>query len=131
MRWRPGTARREGLDVVEVVEELDASGAGRARAELFIHPGFDFRVISGLMTNFHLPKSSLLILGDARSNYSDLSVTVLRDLAARARHAYWLNPEHPRHWDTGDSAAGAYGDVVAMVECRNLAQLGEFVHDLA
>jgi uncharacterized protein with von Willebrand factor type A (vWA) domain len=77
------------------------------------------------------PKSSLLILGDARSNYSDLSVRVLGDLAARARHAYWLNPEHPRHWDTGDSAAGAYGDVVRMVECRNLTQLGEFVHDLA
>jgi uncharacterized protein len=77
------------------------------------------------------PKSSLLILGDARSNYSDLSVPVLRDLAGRARHAYWLNPEHPRHWDTGDSAAGAYGDVVTMVECRNLTQLGDFVHDLA
>jgi S-adenosylmethionine:tRNA ribosyltransferase-isomerase len=36
--------------------------AGRADAEIFIHPGFDFRVISGLMTNFHLPKSSLLML---------------------------------------------------------------------
>jgi S-adenosylmethionine:tRNA ribosyltransferase-isomerase len=36
--------------------------AGRADAELFIHPGFDFQVISGLMTNFHLPKSSLLML---------------------------------------------------------------------
>lgn len=36
--------------------------AGRAEAEIFIHPGFDFRVISGLMTNFHLPKSSLLML---------------------------------------------------------------------
>jgi uncharacterized protein len=77
------------------------------------------------------PKSSLLILGDARSNYSDLSVPVLRDLAGRARHAYWLNPEHRRHWDTGDSAATAYADVVPMVECRNLTQLGEFVHDLA
>jgi uncharacterized protein with von Willebrand factor type A (vWA) domain len=77
------------------------------------------------------PKSSLLILGDARSNYSDLSVPLLRELARRARHAYWLNPEHRRHWDTGDSAAGAYGDVVPMVECRNLTQLGEFVHDLA
>ena len=52
------------------------------------------------------------------------------DLAGAARHAWWLNPEHPRHWDTGDSAAGAYGDVVPMVECRNLTQLGEFVHDL-
>jgi S-adenosylmethionine:tRNA ribosyltransferase-isomerase len=36
--------------------------AGRADAEIFIHPGFDFQVISGLMTNFHLPKSSLLML---------------------------------------------------------------------
>ena len=58
------------------------------------------------------PRSSLLILGDARSNYSDLGVDVLKDLAGRARHAYWLNPEHPRHWDTGDSAAGPYGAVV-------------------
>lgn len=36
--------------------------AGRADATLFIHPGFEFRVISGLLTNFHLPKSSLLML---------------------------------------------------------------------
>ncbi len=76
------------------------------------------------------PRSSLLILGDARSNYSDLGVEVLKDLAGRARHAYWLNPEHPRHWDTGDSAAGPYGSVVSMVECRNLAQLSDFVRAL-
>jgi uncharacterized protein with von Willebrand factor type A (vWA) domain len=76
------------------------------------------------------PRTSLLILGDARSNYSDLGVDVLKDLTGRTRHAYWLNPEHPRHWDTGDSAAGPYGAVVPMVECRNLAQLSEFVRDL-
>jgi uncharacterized protein with von Willebrand factor type A (vWA) domain len=76
------------------------------------------------------PRTSLLILGDARSNYSDLGVDVLKDLAGRTRHAYWLNPEHPRHWDTGDSAAGPYGAVVPMVECRNLAQLSDFVRDL-
>ena len=44
----------------------DSSGArvnsGRAEATLFIHPGFQFRVVSGLLTNFHLPKSSLLML---------------------------------------------------------------------
>ena len=76
------------------------------------------------------PKSSLLILGDARSNYSDLNLDVLKRLAGSARHAWWLNPEHRRHWDTGDSAATKYGDVVPMVECRNLVQLGEFVHDI-
>ncbi|GAB3195815.1 VWA domain-containing protein [Nocardioides hungaricus] len=76
------------------------------------------------------PRSSLLILGDARSNYADLHVDVLTRLAGSARHAWWLNPEHRRHWDTGDSAATKYGAVVPMAECRNLTQLGEFVHDI-
>jgi uncharacterized protein with von Willebrand factor type A (vWA) domain len=76
------------------------------------------------------PKSSLLVLGDARSNYSDLNTQALREMAGRARHAWWLNPEHPRHWDTGDSAATPYGAVVPMVECRNLAQLSDFVRSL-
>ncbi|MBA2955340.1 VWA domain-containing protein [Nocardioides sp. MAH-18] len=76
------------------------------------------------------PKSSLLILGDARSNYADLHVDVLQRLAGSARHSWWLNPEHRRHWDTGDSAASRYGAVVPMVECRNLTQLGGFVHDI-
>ena len=39
--------------------------AGEGRAEIFIHPPFDFLVISGLLTNFHLPKSSLLMLVSA------------------------------------------------------------------
>ena len=36
--------------------------SGSAVAEIFIYPGFDFQVVSGLLTNFHLPKSSLLLL---------------------------------------------------------------------
>jgi len=35
---------------------------GGADAETFIYPGFPFQVVSGLLTNFHLPKSSLLML---------------------------------------------------------------------
>jgi hypothetical protein len=77
------------------------------------------------------PRTSLLVLGDARSNYSDLAVETLVELAGRARHAWWLNPEHPRHWDSGDSAAGPYSAAVPMVECRNLAQLSDFVRSLA
>jgi uncharacterized protein with von Willebrand factor type A (vWA) domain len=77
------------------------------------------------------PRSSLLILGDARSNYGDLALPVLTELAQRAKHAYWLNPERRGIWDTGDSRAGEYGALVSMVECRNLAQLSEFVRGLA
>jgi uncharacterized protein with von Willebrand factor type A (vWA) domain len=76
------------------------------------------------------PKTSLLILGDARSNYSDLALDKLQEMQRNSRHAWWLNPEHRGHWNTGDSVAGKYGEIVPMVECRNLTQLGEFVHDI-
>lgn len=39
--------------------------AGRGLADVFIYPGFAFRVVQGLVTNFHLPKSSLLMLVSA------------------------------------------------------------------
>ncbi|MEO3794363.1 VWA domain-containing protein [Nonomuraea sp. B10E15] len=77
------------------------------------------------------PKTSLLILGDARSNYQPPALDVLASLVSRARHAYWLNPEPRRQWDTGDSLASDYGQVVPMHECRNVAQLAAFVETLA
>ncbi|MFI6739621.1 VWA domain-containing protein [Nonomuraea sp. NPDC050451] len=77
------------------------------------------------------PKTSLLILGDARSNYQPPALDVLRSLVSRSRHAYWLNPEPEAQWDTGDSVASEYGAVVPMHECRNVAQLTAFIETLA
>ncbi|MGN9784116.1 vWA domain-containing protein [Nonomuraea sp. ZG12] len=76
------------------------------------------------------PKTSLLILGDARSNYQPPALDVLRSLAGRARHAYWLNPEPRAQWDTGDSIATDYGTVVPMYECRNVVQLTAFIESI-
>ena len=121
---------RPGADVVDVMNDLAAS---TAHAALWgrTNYGRAFTKFQEQYADALGPKSSLLILGDARSNHSDLAVDALKEMAGNARHAWWLNPEHPRHWDTGDSAAGPYGEVVPMVECRNLTQLGEFVHDIA
>jgi S-adenosylmethionine:tRNA ribosyltransferase-isomerase len=59
-----------GTTTTRALEDAARRGDGRvtarkAQAEIFIHPGFEFRVISGLLTNFHLPKSSLLMLVSA------------------------------------------------------------------
>jgi len=39
--------------------------AGSRETDIFITPGYDFRVVDGLMTNFHLPKSTLFMLVSA------------------------------------------------------------------
>jgi len=115
-----------GGDVVEVMENLAAS---TAHAALWgrTNYGRAFTRFAEEHSDALGPKTSLLVLGDARSNYSDLALPVLRELTDAVRHAWWLNPEHARHWGTGDSAAPAYGEIVPMVECRNLTQLEEFV----
>ncbi|WP_131746138.1 VWA domain-containing protein [Frankia sp. Cppng1_Ct_nod] len=74
------------------------------------------------------PKTSLLVLGDARNNYRATAAPVFRKLCAQARHAYWLNPEPRTYWGSGDSATRAYADLVdEMVECRNVEQLQAFI----
>ncbi|MGI5131718.1 vWA domain-containing protein [Pseudonocardia sp. CA-107938] len=75
-------------------------------------------------------KTSLLILGDGRTNYRDANLTVLRRLTGVARHAHWLNPEPRRQWGAGDSAALKYADVLPMHECRTAAQLADVVEAL-
>jgi uncharacterized protein with von Willebrand factor type A (vWA) domain len=76
------------------------------------------------------PRTSLLILGDARNNYRATSAPVLRKLVQQCRHAYWLNPEPRASWGSGDSATTQYAEVIEMVECRNAAQLAAFVQRL-
>ncbi len=76
------------------------------------------------------PRTSLLILGDARNNYRATGLATLRSLVQRSRHAYWLNPEPRAYWGSGDSATGVYEDAIEMVEVRNAVQLEEFVQRL-
>ena len=78
------------------------------------------------------PKTTVMILGDARNNYHASQAWVLKEMRHRARHVYWLNPEPRSYWDTGDSIVGEYGvHCDGVFECRNLRQLEGFVDHLA
>ncbi|MFC7865849.1 VWA domain-containing protein [Streptomyces sp. S816] len=73
------------------------------------------------------PRTTVFVLGDARTNQSDPNLPAVREIARRARRVYWLNPEPAGQWGTGDSAAPAYAGLVEMHECRTARQLGGLV----
>jgi S-adenosylmethionine:tRNA ribosyltransferase-isomerase len=60
---------------------------GRRATSLFIYPGYDFHVVNRLLTNFHLPKSTLLMLVTAFAGY-DLIMRAYRE-AVRERYRFF------------------------------------------
>jgi len=77
------------------------------------------------------PKTTILLLGDARNNYHAAQSWVVKEMQKRGRHVYWLNPEPKSYWNTGDSIVGEYGTFTdGVYECRNLRQLEGFVEKL-
>jgi len=94
---RINRARADGRRVIAVgttttraLEDTAIRGSGTVRpgtafADLFIYPGFDFQVIGGLLTNFHLPKSSLLMLVSAFAGLERLLAAYHKAVAQRYR----------------------------------------------
>jgi len=77
------------------------------------------------------PRTSVVVLGDARNNYHSANAWVLGEVRKKARRVYWLNPEPRSYWDTGDSVASLYAvHCDGVYECRNLRQLERFVAEV-
>ncbi len=78
------------------------------------------------------PRTSIMILGDARNNYHASESWIIKAMREKARDVYWLNPEPNSYWDTGDSIVGEYAQHCdGTFEVRNLRQLEGFVENLA
>jgi uncharacterized protein with von Willebrand factor type A (vWA) domain len=76
-------------------------------------------------------RSTVLVLGDARTNYHAPGAEALKELSRRAGHLFWLNPESYSAWDSGDSVISQYAPFCdAVVECRNIRQLRAFIEQL-
>ncbi|MGH9672687.1 MAG: S-adenosylmethionine:tRNA ribosyltransferase-isomerase, partial [Bryobacteraceae bacterium] len=66
-----------GTTAVRAIETLAATGRPAGETDLFIHPGFEFRLTDAILTNFHLPRSSLLVLVSAFAGV-DLTLAAYR-----------------------------------------------------
>lgn len=73
-----------GTTTVRTLETAAASGmlaAGGESSQLFIYPGYPFRFIDAMLTNFHLPRSTLLMMASAFAGY-DLMMRAYREAVA-------------------------------------------------
>jgi S-adenosylmethionine:tRNA ribosyltransferase-isomerase len=77
-----------GTTTVRVLETLGRSGAlsaGQGWTEIFIYPGYQFKVVDGLLTNFHLPRSTLLMLVSALAGRERVLAAYQEAIAASYR----------------------------------------------
>jgi S-adenosylmethionine:tRNA ribosyltransferase-isomerase len=76
-----------GTTTVRVLETLARGGPLRGRTELFVTPGFEFRRVDALLTNFHLPRTTLLALVMAFAGVDE--TRALYDLAIAERYRFY------------------------------------------
>jgi uncharacterized protein len=76
-------------------------------------------------------KTTLIIVGDGRSNYMNPEDAILGQMRERCRRVIWLNPEQENLWGTGDSEIMSYMHHCHEVrQCRNVNQLFTFIEEL-
>ena len=76
-------------------------------------------------------RSTVIICGDARTNYRPDGAEALKAIAAQARRVFWLNPEPEHEWGATDSAMDGYRAYCrGAFEVRSLRQLGDVIASL-
>jgi uncharacterized protein len=77
------------------------------------------------------PRSTVIVLGDARTNGREPHAQVFGHVAERAGRTFWINPEPRLYWNYGDSVMSAYEPFCdGVFECWTTKQLEAFVNAL-
>ncbi len=87
-RARGGRVVAVGTTTLRALESAARDGAlqaGARETDIFITPGFEFRVVDQLVTNFHLPKSTLMMLVSALAGHAQVMALYRHAIAARYR----------------------------------------------
>ena len=93
--------------------------------------GLTFRQFKKHYLDILNKQTTLIIIGDGRSNYGNPEDQILDEMRQRARRVIWLNPETEHFWYTGDSEMRVYQACCTEVRpCQNLNQLLDFIKSL-
>jgi uncharacterized protein with von Willebrand factor type A (vWA) domain len=123
---------------VPVGDLLDNEEADVAIAAVLKRIGMrstDYGVALQDFCDLHLSKldkrTTVIILGDGRTNYVDPRIDLLRAINQRARAVIWLNPEPETFWTRGDSEMERYRRFCHVVKtCNTLKGLERIIDDV-
>ena len=122
----------------EVTDLFDTKDIETASAEtLLLHGGGStdygnsISDLEGFIENDIDKKTTLIILGDGRSNYSDPRTDIMKALHEKSKRIIFLNPEPKSLWGTGDSEMNRYVPYCHKAKsCSSLVDLEKVVDDL-
>ncbi|NPV24695.1 vWA domain-containing protein [Bradyrhizobium aeschynomenes] len=124
--------------LIEVSEILEQKPAEEAMAEIMHKVGFGSSDYGSSLVDFEkqfmasvTPQTTVIVLGDARSNKLDPRADILKAISERAKRVVWLNPEGRVTWGWGDSEMPRYQTFCNVVRpCATAQQLERAVSDI-
>jgi uncharacterized protein with von Willebrand factor type A (vWA) domain len=124
--------------LIEVSDILDTKSPEAAMREIMSKVGFGSSDYGGSLLDFEkswiktvTPKTTVIVLGDARTNNLDPRADILRRISERSKRLVWLNPEGRMAWGWGDSEMPRYATFCTVVrQCATAKQLERAVSDI-
>lgn len=124
--------------LIEVSEILEKKSPEEAMAEIMSKVGFGSSDYGSSLVDFEkdfmstlTPQTTVIVLGDARSNNLDPRADILRRVSERSKRLVWLNPEGRLAWGFGDSEMPRYATFCSVVrQCATAQQLERAVSDI-
>jgi uncharacterized protein len=124
--------------LIEVSEILESKEADQAMKDIMSKVGFGSSDYGRSLADFErqwmdsvTPQTTVIVLGDARSNNLDPRADILRRISERSKRLVWLNPEGRMSWGFGDSEMPRYQTFCTLVrQCATARQLERAVSDI-
>jgi uncharacterized protein with von Willebrand factor type A (vWA) domain len=124
--------------LIEVSEILESKSADDAMRDIMSRVGFGSSDYGNSFADFErqwmasvTPQTTVIVLGDARSNNLDPGADILRRISERAKRVVWLNPEGRMTWGFGDSEMPRYATFCNVVrQCATAQQLEHTISDI-